>query len=414
MTVVGAPDRRRVAVLATTQLWGGLGIGAGLATGALLAKEITGSATLSGLPQTASVLGSALLAVPLARLAGRAGRRVALVTGFGIAATGAAVAVAAAAWSSLPLLLLATALAGAGTAAGLQARFAATDGVARAAHGRVLSAVVWMTTVGAVLGPNLLDPGKRVAGAIGLPGLAGPWLFAVAGLGIAGVVVVAGLRRDRPAGVPRRSASLAAVLASLARHRQGAVGIFAIATAHPVMVGIMAMTAVHLSEAGSNLRVIGLVISVHVFGMFGFSPVFGWLVDRWGELRVIWMGAGFLALGAGFAAWGGALDAAGEHGLGERIVGVALLLIGVGWSACLIAGSAMVAHASHERDVAVSPTDVQGASDMVMGIAGATAGGLSGVVLAAVGYVGLSIAGGLLVLPLIAFTVARRRSIVGT
>jgi MFS family permease len=407
-----ASARRRVGVLATAQLWGGLGVSAGLASGALLAKDVTGRASLSGLPQTASVLGAALLAVPLARLAGRSGRRVALLTGFAVAAVGAGLVVVAAATRAFPLLLVATALAGGGTAAGLQARFAATDGVAKAAHGRVLSTVVWAGTVGAVLGPNLLTPGAALARRLSLPDLAGPWVLAVCGLAIAGTVVAVWLRADASATRRRRSASIPTVLRALARHRQAAAGIAAIATAHPVMVGVMAMTSVHLSDAGSSLRVIGLVISLHVFGMFGLSPVFGWLVDRWGELRVVWLGGGLLASGASAAAWGGALDNAARHADGAQVVGVGLFLIGLGWSACLIAGSALVAHASHEADVEVSHTDVQGASDLVMGLSGATAGALSGVVLSIVGYVGLAVGGALLVAPLVLFTAVRRRAIV--
>ncbi len=168
-------------------------------------KAVSGSTASAGLAQTASVLGSALLAIPLSRLMGARGRRAGLVAGFSLGAAGAALLVAAAVAGQFVLLCCAAVIFGAATAASLLARFAATDLAAPAGRGRVLSTVVWATTVGAVLGPNLLEPGRALASRIGLPPLTGPYLFATATLLAAAAVAMVGLRPD-PLLEPRRLA----------------------------------------------------------------------------------------------------------------------------------------------------------------------------------------------------------------
>ena len=75
-------QRRTVATLSATAIFTGVGIAGTTAAGSLLIKEITGSGALSGLSQTFSVLGAAFMALPLARLTARGGRRWALISGW--------------------------------------------------------------------------------------------------------------------------------------------------------------------------------------------------------------------------------------------------------------------------------------------------------------------------------------------
>jgi hypothetical protein len=99
------------------------------------------------------------------------------------------------------------------------------------------------------------------------------------------------------------------------------------------------------------------------------------------------------------------------HGVAQQWTTWGLLVIGLGWSACIIAGSTLLSAGAHLGDARVSNTDVQGTSDLVMGLAGATAGAGSGLVLAMVGYSGLSIVGICLLIPLgYLLVVSRRRS----
>lgn len=401
-----ASRHRRTSVLGTSQLFTSVGVASGLAVGGLLAENITGRTSLSGLPTTAMVLGAAVLAVPLARLAARSGRRIALVSGLLIATAGAATIIGAAAQASFPVLLLGALLVGGGTAVGLQSRYAATDDVEPRHRGRSLSIVVWASTVGAVLGPNLIDFGATIAGRLGIPDLAGPWVLTVAALLVAVAILGLGLRASGPLGEARVPASIRVTLAAVVSRRDGLIGLVALGTGHAVMVGIMAMSAVHLHSYGSSFTFIGLVISIHVAGMYALSPVFGMATDRWGAMRVIALGTTLLAVGALATMMAGFADERLAHAAAQQWITGGLLVIGLGWSACMIAGSTLLSAGAHLGDARVSNTDVQGTSDLIMGLAGATAGGGSGVVLALVGYSGLSIVGIGLLIPLAILLVA--------
>jgi MFS family permease len=402
--------------LVGSQVLGGGGVCSGIAVGGLLAEQVSASTSLAGLAQTGTVLGAALLALPLARAAEAAGRRPALAAGYGLGLAGAVLAVVAGVASSFPLLLAAMLLFGGGTASGLQARYAATDAATAATRGRALSVVVWATTLGAVAGPNLAGVGGRFGASVGVPSLAGPFLFSVAAFAAAAAVVLLLLRPDplpaargtgsgagsgggsaraRPAGAARpRLAETLRVVAALPRAR---LGICAVAAAHAVMVGVMVMTPVHLGHAGASLQVVGVVISLHVAGMYAASPLMGWLSDRAGRVPTIGVGVATLAAALGVAA---AADA-GQHGL----VGVALTLLGLGWSACLVAGSTLLTESVPDR----VRTSVQGVSDLAMGLAAALAGALAGPMLAAGGYRFLALAAGGLLVPVVLLAASARR-----
>jgi len=377
------PQRKVVSVLVGGQILGGIGMGATLSLGSLLAAQLSGSPAWSGMAATMSTLGAAVAAVPLARLAVARGRRISLSTGALIAGTGAVIAIASASRSVFPLLLFGLMLLGAGSAVNLQARFAATDLARPGTRARDLSIVVWSTTIGAVLGPNLFGPGEAVGAVLGLPPLTGAFAFSVAAQLAAALVYLTGLRpdplltamslRDSSVEAPRpRSGTL--ILRSNAGARYA---VAAVALSHATMVALMSMTPVHLREHGASLVIVGFTISLHIAGMYALSPVFGWLADKAGRLRVIVLGQGMLLASliiAGFAA---------DSRIG---VTVSLVLLGLGWSASVVAGSAMVAESVHIQD---RPA-IQGISDLSMNAAGALGGALAGPVLASMGYSGLA------------------------
>jgi MFS family permease len=397
-----AVQRRTVGVLVAGQVLVGVGVAAGISVGTLLAEEVSGSAALSGLAQTGSVLGAAVLAVPLARLSAARGRRVGLATGYGIGATGCASAVAGGQLDAFWLLMAGTVLFGGGAAAGLQARYAAADLATPQRRARDLSTVVWATTVGAVIGPNLADPASATAEALGLPPLTGAYLWSIGAFTLAAAVVVGFLRPDplltlRQLGGAGGGGSrpLAASLAAVRRSPHAVLALTVIAVAHTVMVSVMVMTPLHMSHGGAELSVIGLVISGHVAGMYALSPLFGWLADRRGRVAVTWLGAGLLLCALGLA------GAAPPHA--SVLLGTGLFALGLGWSASLVAGSALLTES-------VPPGErpgVQGAADLVMGLCGATGGAMAGVVVGLAGYGALNLMAAVLVVPL-GFVVWRR------
>ncbi|MBN1096404.1 MFS transporter [Blastococcus sp. TML/C7B] len=401
VTDVAPVQRRTVRVLSGSVALAGLGVTVGITAGGLLARDVAGTDSAAGLGQTAGVLGAAVLAVPLARISAVAGRRAGLAVGYLVSVVGALVTVAAAAASSLLLLVAGLFLFGAATACGLQARYAAADLATPEHRGRALSLVVWATTVGSVLGPNLAAPGARLGTALGLPALAGA--FVVSGVVFAVVaLVLAALLRPDPlllarrlgggaGGAPPRTptgTALRAVWSSPA----GRLGLVAVVVAHAVMVGVMVMTPVHMGHAGGAedavLRVVGLVISVHVAGMYLFSPLAGALADRIGAPAVVALG-GLLLLAA--------TAVAGTAGPAQSVrLGTGLLLLGLGWSCGLIAGSTLVTGAV---DADLRPT-AQGGTDLLMGLGAALAGVVGGPLLAAGGFGLVSAVSAALVLPL--------------
>jgi len=376
-----ALQEKTVKVLATAQVLNGVGVAGTVAAGSLLVASITNSETLAGLAQTSSVLGAAALALPLARLTSRGGRRLALSVGLIAGVIGSLLAIFGGSRENIYLMLTGTFLVGAASAAGYQARFAAIDLATNEKRAKQLSFVVWGSTIGAVTGPNLMEPSGNLAESFGLPRLTGPYLISAVTLALAVLVIQLFLRPDPylTAAKDSGAATLPRVKTKVAlKHiRSNARALFAIASiaiGHIAMVAVMVMTPVHMAHVDVTLTIIGLVISVHVLGMYAFSPLVGALTDRLGRLRVIQLGVAILlssALISGFARADDAIT-----------LGIGLFLLGLGWSCTLIAGSALLTESVSPEFKSAS----QGASDLVMNLSGASGGAIAGVVIATLSY----------------------------
>ena len=203
-----ALQRRTLRVLLLSQLLAGAGLAAGITVGALLAEDMLGSTGSAGLPAALFTLGSAVAATLVGRLSQHSGRRPGLAAGYAVGALGGAGVVLAAAIDSLPLLFVSLFLYGSGTATNLQARYTGADLASEEHRGRSVSIVLVATTVGAVLGPNLVEPTGQLASTVGIPELAGPFMLATAAYGLAAAAVLVLLRPD-PLIVARRLASAA-------------------------------------------------------------------------------------------------------------------------------------------------------------------------------------------------------------
>jgi len=376
-----ALQEKTVKVLATAQVLNGVGVAGTVAAGSLLVASITNSETLAGLAQTSSVLGAAALALPLARLTSRGGRRLALSVGLIAGVIGSLLAIFGGSRENIYLMLTGTFLVGAASAAGYQARFAAIDLATDEKRAKQLSFVVWGSTIGAVSGPNLMEPSGNLAEFFGLPRLTGPYLISAVTLALAVLVIQLFLRPDPyltaakdsgAANLPRVKTKVA--LKHIRSNARASFAITAIAIGHIAMVAVMVMTPVHMAHVDVTLTIIGLVISVHVLGMYAFSPLVGALTDRLGRLRVIQIGVAILlssALISGFARADDAIT-----------LGIGLFFLGLGWSCTLIAGSALLTESVSPEFKSAS----QGASDLVMNLSGASGGAIAGVVIATLSY----------------------------
>jgi len=384
---VARVQRRTVGVLSLGQVLGGLAFGATLSLGAVLAAELSGNDSLSGLAAASITLGTALTAVPLAAIARRRGRRLSLTTGMAVALVGVGLVIFAVSLQAFALLLVGFAIIGAGQAANLQSRFAAADLATDASRGRDLSIVVWATTVGAVLGPNLVGPGEVVGDAIGMPAMTGPYLFTIVAQALAIVLYAVFMRPDPLLLAQRLTAAAPAGSRAIARADRPVAAryaIFAVAAAHGTMVSIMAMTPVHLTHLthaesdAATLSIIGLTISLHIAGMYALSPVFGILSDRVGRVPTILVGQALLAAALLTASFGQSSTVA---------VTVALVLLGLGWSASTVAGATLLVESSSEE----LRTKRQGISDFTMSIVGGAGAIAAGAVLGWIGYGGLAL-----------------------
>ncbi|HET6355606.1 MFS transporter [Streptomyces sp.] len=397
--------RRITAVLIASQILGGLGVATGIALATVLAQQVSGTEALSGLAPTATVAGTAVLSMPLAALMTARGRRPGLVLAYLLGALGAGVVVLAAVVDNFPLLLLGMAAFGAGSSANLQARFAAADLAEPERRARAISNVVWATTIGAVLGPNIAAPAGRSVSGLGIPAAAGPFVWAAGVFLVSAVLVLVLLRPDplltaralSPADRSPEGRSLRAGMRAVRESPMARLALVTVAASHTAMVSIMSMTPVALSHHGAGIELIGLVISGHIAGMYAFSPVMGWLADRIGRLAVIGLAAGLLSLAALLAGTAGA-----SHGQ----TSAGLFVLGLGWSAGLVSGSTLLTDSVPQPARAA----VQGLSDLTMNTSAGIGGAAAGLIVAQASYGWLNVVGACLLLPMAALAVRRALS----
>jgi MFS family permease len=395
-------QRKVVRVLTGTQILGSAAVTIGLAISTLIAASLSGSDAVGGLAQTAAVAGAAVLALPGARLAQRRGRRPALILGYGMGALGALIAAVAVGFGLWQLMLAGLLLFGGASSANYAARYAATDLADPQRRARELSRVVWAAMIGAIIGPNLADPAGRLAVWLGLPVGVGPFLLAAAVLVVAVLVIQFGLRPDplvvvkstRPVESPHcAGGSVGATPGGLKLWRSlgpmARLALGGVTLCHTAMVGLMSMTPVHMNHAGSSLRVVGVVISLHVAAMYAASPLFGWMADRLGRVPVLAIGASLVVAASGVAGM------APSHDAPQLAAGLALL--GFGWSAGLVSGSALLTESVRVEDRPAA----QGLSDLVMNVGGAVGGAVSGIVVTAWSYASLGLIVGFTALPLL-------------
>ncbi|TMR91176.1 MFS transporter [Nonomuraea basaltis] len=376
--------------MSAAQIVGGVGVAVGLALSSVVVDDLSGSTVISGFAGTATVLGAALLALPTAKASGRGGRRAGLSLAYVAALTGCAISVLAISLRTWPLLLAGLVLVGGGSAGGLAARYAATDLSPKGRAARHLSLVVWASTIGSVAGPNLAKPADQIGMRLGLVEKAGPFAFAALAFALALVIIVGFLRPD-PLTLAREldgakdsgtagNRTIRTAWQTLRTTPMARRALVMIAVSHTAMVSVMSMTPVKLHHDGSSLDVIGLVISLHIAGMYMFSPLVGWLADKVGKIPVLMLGMTLLLTAAALAGTAG-------HRVWQ--VTAALFLLGLGWSCGLVAGSALV---TESVPIDRRPS-VQGLSDLLMNVCGATgtiiAGGIVG--LLSFGALGLGV-----------------------
>lgn len=402
-------QHRILRVLVASQILSGAGLAAGVTVGALLAQDMLGSTSLAGLPSALFTAGSALAAVAVGRISQARGRRPGLATGYLTGAIGSAGVITAAVMDNPVLLFIALFVYGAGTATNLQARYAGADLAATGHRARAVSTVLVATTIGGVAGPNLTAPSGTFAGHLGIPHLAGPFILSGAAYALAALVLALWLHPD-PLLLARTVAETEDTEAATGTNARSVVdtsggrggvvlGALVMVLTQLVMVAIMTMTPVHMHDHGHGTAASGFVIAIHIGAMYLPSPLTGWLVDRYGRMKVA-ATSGITLLAAGVIAALAPSDSV-------ALLAFALALLGLGWNFGLVSGTAIIT----DTVPLATRAKTQGLVDVSIAIAGATGGIASGIMVAATSYPALALTGGILslaLLPAVAATAYRR------
>lgn len=337
--------RRTLWTVIFAQVLGGAGLAAGITVGALIAIDILGTDSFAGLPIALFTLGSAGAAMVIGRLSQRYSRRLGLAVGFITGGIGAIGVILATMTQSILLLFVSLLIYGSGTATNLQARYAGTDLATAKQRGTAVSLAMVATTFGAVAGPNLVDVMGDFAVSIGIPSLAGPFILAAVAYILAGLVPLIFLRPDplvvskavaaaRATDNHSMSTEEATADEGTANKRGVYLGATVMVISQIVMVAIMTMTPVHMGEYGFTMQQIGMVIGLHIAGMYLPSPLTGILVDKLGRMT--------MAVVAGITLCITGLLAAFAPGDSLLFIAIALILLGIGWNFGLISGTALI------------------------------------------------------------------------
>lgn len=406
--------KRSLFVVVMSQIFGGAGLAAGITVGALIAKDMLGTASFAGVPAALFTLGSALAAFLVGRISQRFGRRYGLSLGFIAGGVGAIGVIFATTMNSVALLFVALFVYGAGTATNLQARYAGTDLASEKQRATAISIAMVSTTLGAVAGPNLVTPMGEFALSLGIPTLAGPFILAAVAYLLAGFTFLIYLRPD-----PFLVAKAIAVeqekkkktrgdIDEVANAMQGkvnrvgiVVGAIVLVLSHMIMVAIMTMTPIQMQNHGSGLTAVGMVIGLHVAAMYLPSLGTGVLVDK--------IGRTFMVVASGLTLAVAGLMAAFAPGDSLFWLAFALILLGLGWNFGLISGTAIIIDSTQLKTRAKT----QGSVDVLVALGGSAGSVLSGVIVAYSSYAILGVVGmylSLLLIPLVLWARYKGRS----
>jgi MFS family permease len=394
-----------MATLFAAQVCGSTGHSIGMAIGGIMAAGITGTNTWSGMPVAVGALGTALASWPLSRFMERWGRRPGLALGYGLAVLGSIVGMVGVTAGSFALLLAGMALFGISQTSNLLARYAAADVTPGAQRGRAMGLIVWGSSAGSIVGPNLMEPALRVSGALGIAPSASAFLISVAGYAVAALLVELFLRPD-PLAIARqlheavssgRAAQPARALGEILADIRVQLALATLTISQFVMISTTSTSPVYLHDQGHSVQTIGVAVGLHLGGMYIASPLSGWLCDRLGRLPMIGVGALVLI---------GAVMLAGlAPGSDRTLVILGLFLNGVGWNFAFVAGSALLTDALSPAERA----STQGLADLFMGMMGAFGSAAGGMILGVWGFTILNTIGAALVLGPLGATLLRRR-----
>ncbi len=386
---------------------------------AIAAGLLSGTDTATGLPSTVMTFTQSIMAYMFGIYMGRYGRRMGLTAAYSFGLLSAILGAVAVYANIFPLLLISAAGMGVARAGADMSRFAAGELYPEQQRARMIGRIVFAGTIGAILGPLLVGPGGQLATLFGVEsgktlvfmqtqfmtnmmpvinfnqGLTtGPWVIAGIMYVIAIIITIVFLRpepaliatqynndeKEKVGDEPNEGRTLQELL----RLPDVQLAILAMLISQTVMVTLMTITPWHMHQANHANTAVSLVISAHTLGMFGLSALTGYLIDRYGRVQMMIIGALTLIASAIIAPLSTQLP----------YLVFALFLLGLGWNFGYIAGSSMLADALRGKE----KNRVQGFNDMLVAFCAGLGTLSSGFLFDFGGYLLVSIGGGLLAL----------------
>ena len=321
-------QKRNLSILILCQLISSTGAFVVIALGGIIGSELAENKALATLPVSLMVVVTALTTVPASLFMKRVGRK----KGSAVASVSAATAVLLAAYAlhlqSFPAFIVAGALFGINMAFTQQYRYAAAESVEPAFASRAISLVLVGAIGGALIGPEIVT---RLQYAVPEVEYLGTLIVVAALYGIQSLLfLILGPMRGEGAEGQQQSAR---PLGEIARHPVFMMAVIGGTASYGVMTFIMTATplSMHVHD-GYSLDVMTSVIRAHVLGMYVPSLFTGFLIERFGTVKV--MSAGALALLAACAV--------GYQGKEVVHYWYALVLLGIGWNFLYVGGTAML------------------------------------------------------------------------
>lgn len=375
--------RRATIALMLTQSSASAGFLSMTSINAVLMARLSGLDSLAGVPQALILMGAALSAFWVGQMMSRLGRKPLLMLGSALGVAGALIAGAGVILTTLWLFLPGLFMIGMARGAMDQGRYAAAAINPPSNRARAISMVVWGGTIGAVLGPLLVDPSGQIAILFGLSPFAGPPFVTAALLGVAGLLIFVllqgvdlralsrsidetygGAARSPSAKIDKTQTGLRAPVFVVPAARAAMI---VMACSQAAMSLMMTIISLYMIKNGHTPGDVGSVITAHVLGMYALSPLVGNLADRIGRKNTALIGIFVLAAACMltpmflFTPW----------------IMFCEFFVGFGWSLCYISGGAMLTNALTHEQRAQS----QGTSDVFVNMASAVGSLSSGFLL---------------------------------
>jgi MFS family permease len=387
----------------------------------IAAGILGGSDAAAGLPTTMVTFAHSIMAYFMGIIMGRYGRRIGLCTAYALGFAGAVLGLFAVLNGIFSLLLISSAGMGMARAGSQMSRFVVGEIFPIDKRAQMIGRIVFAGTIGAIFGPALVEPSSQLAKFLSLDiatgpplihlplaqvlqrGVAsaqelttGPWVIACFLSGISFLITFSSLRPE-PALVAQQYSEphieddkpkAGYKLGELLRLPNVQLAILSMVICQTVMSTLMTITPWHMHLADHSNAMVSLVIAAHVLGMFGLSPLTGYLIDRYGRITMMVVAALVLIAST--------IISPLSTQLPYLVAG--LFLLGLGWNFGYVAGSSMLADALSGAE----RTRVAGFNDMLVAFCAGLGTLSSGVLFGLGGFVFVSAGGGLMALALLA------------